>query len=100
MHQGSYSRQWADDPSGLETNAQWTLSLSSKQLHRAPLSTTVVEYVGIGSQWYRRLVELGIDDKEGSLSVLEYVGKKQVLEVVESNNLAQEFCWITRLLAE
>jgi hypothetical protein len=43
---------------------------------------------------------LGIDDKEGSLSVLEYVGKKQVLEVVESNNLAQEFCWITRLLAE
>jgi superfamily II DNA helicase RecQ len=66
----------------------------------AGLLGIVVGYKGIGSQWYERLVELGVDDKEGSLSILEYLGKKQVLEVVESNNLAREFCWITRLLAE
>jgi hypothetical protein len=74
--------------------------VSTRGVLTAGLFGIVVGYVGIGSQWYRRLVELGIDDKEGSLSILEYLGKNQVSEVVESNNLAREFCWITRLLAE
>jgi hypothetical protein len=32
--------------------------------------------------------------------LVEYLGKKRRLETVESNQLAGEFCWITRLLAE
>jgi hypothetical protein len=54
----------------------------------AGLLRIVAGYKGIGSQWYERLVELEVDDKEGSLLILEYLGKKQVLEVVESNNFA------------
>lgn len=36
-----YLRQCTNDPSGLGTDAQWTFSLVSEQLHRAPLSTTI-----------------------------------------------------------
>jgi hypothetical protein len=37
-----YLGRYADDPSGLGTDAQWTFSLVPEQLHRAPLSTTIV----------------------------------------------------------
>jgi hypothetical protein len=43
---------------------------------------------------------MGVDEAGPGRSVVEYLGKKRVLETVESNNLAGEFCWITRLLAE
>jgi hypothetical protein len=32
--------------------------------------------------------------------LVEYLGQKRALETVESNNVAGEFCWITRLIAE
>lgn len=51
----------------------------------------------VSSRWWARLTELGVDN---SMSMMEYLGKKQMLEVVESNNLVKEFCWVTRLLAE
>ena len=54
----------------------------------------------IGLQWYRRLEAMGVDGAGPRRSVVEYLGKKRVLETVESNQLAGEFCWITRLLAE
>lgn len=54
-------------------------------------------YEEIVPQWYRRLEAIGVDSAE---SVVEYLGKKRVLETVESNQLAGEFCWMTRLLAE
>jgi superfamily II DNA helicase RecQ len=57
-------------------------------------------YYEIGSQWQRRLEAMGIDGTGPGQSVVEYLGKKGVLETVESNQLVREFCWITRLLAE
>ena len=54
-------------------------------------------YEDVSGRWNARLTELGVGD--GTL-IMGYLGKKRVLEVVESNNLAGEFCWITRLLAE
>jgi hypothetical protein len=53
-------------------------------------------YDEIGSQWCRRLEAMGVNNA----GVVEYLGKKCRLETVESNQLAGEFCWITRLLAE
>jgi hypothetical protein len=41
MTSDRYLGRCADDPSGLGTDAQWTLSLVPEQLHRAPLSTTL-----------------------------------------------------------
>jgi hypothetical protein len=57
-------------------------------------------YREIGSQWRTQLGAMGVDEAGPGRSVVEYLGKKRVLETVESNNLAGEFCWITRLLAE
>jgi hypothetical protein len=57
-------------------------------------------YVEIGSQWYGRLEAMGIDNAGPGRTVVEYLGKKRRLETAESNQLAGEFCWITRLLAE
>jgi superfamily II DNA helicase RecQ len=57
-------------------------------------------YHEIGAQWYRRLEAIDVDGAGPGRSVVEYLGKKRVLETVESNQLAAEFCWITRLLAE
>jgi hypothetical protein len=57
-------------------------------------------YREIGGQWQMRLEAMGIDGAELGRRVVDYLGKKRVLETVESNNLAGEFCWITRLLAE
>ncbi|KAF2818577.1 hypothetical protein CC86DRAFT_433435 [Ophiobolus disseminans] len=57
-------------------------------------------YREIGSQWHGRLQAVGVDDAGLGRSVVEYLGKKRVLETVESNQLVGEFCWITRLLAE
>ena len=55
--------------------------------------------VGIAERWCKRLAEQGVN--EGSIEALvEYLGEKQRLERVESNNLVKEFCWITSLLAE
>jgi hypothetical protein len=57
-------------------------------------------YDEIGSQWCRRLEAMGVDGEGPGRTVVEYLGKKRRLETVESNQLAGEFCWITRLLAE
>jgi superfamily II DNA helicase RecQ len=57
-------------------------------------------YDEMGSQWYSRLEAIGVDDAGLGRSMVEYLGKKRVLETAESNELAGEFCWITRLLAE
>jgi hypothetical protein len=57
-------------------------------------------YTEIGSQWYRRLEAIGVDNAGPGRSVVEYLGKKRRLETVESSQLVSEFCWITRLLAE
>jgi hypothetical protein len=54
----------------------------------------------IGSQRCRRLKAVGVDGAGPGWTVVEYLGKKRRLETVESNQLAGEFCWITRLLAE
>lgn len=57
-------------------------------------------YAEANAQWQTRLAELGVDDAEPGRMLIEYLGRKQQLDTVESNNLVREFCWITRLLAE
>jgi hypothetical protein len=57
-------------------------------------------YREIGGQWYGRLEAIGVDGAGLGRSVVEYLGKKRVLETVESNQLVEEFCWVTPLLAE
>jgi hypothetical protein len=57
-------------------------------------------YNRIGMQWRARLEARGVDNARPSRSVIKYLGKKRVLETVESNQLVGEFCWITRLVAE
>jgi hypothetical protein len=42
MTSDRYLKQRTDDPSGLGIDAQWIFSLVPEQLHRAPLSTTLV----------------------------------------------------------
>jgi hypothetical protein len=39
-----------------------------------------------------RLEAMGIDGTELGRCVVDYLGKKRMLETVESNNLAGEFC--------
>lgn len=48
-------------------------------------------------RWQRRLAELGVAETDEGL--VKYLGLKQRLEVVESNCLVKEFCWVTRLRA-
>lgn len=66
----------------------------------AGLTGIVFGYREILDRWYARLQELGINDVEESMTLVEYLGRKQLLDTVESNNLVREFCWVTRLLAE
>lgn len=40
------------------------------------------------------------DNKDDGKSLVQYMGKKQVLKTVESNCLVGEFCWVTRLISE
>jgi hypothetical protein len=47
MTSDRYLRRYAEDPSGLGTDAQWTFSLVPEQLHRAPFSTTLCKPVTI-----------------------------------------------------
>jgi hypothetical protein len=54
----------------------------------------------VGARWRARLEALGVDDSAAGSTIVEYLGKKRALETVESNNVAGEFCWITRLIAE
>jgi hypothetical protein len=54
----------------------------------------------VGERWTARLEEFGVDGSEAGQTLVEFLGKKQVLETVESNNLAGEFCWVTRLIVE
>ena len=49
--------------------------------------------------WKRRLEGFGVDFQSDE-DVVTYLGKKRRVERVESNNLAGEFSWITRLLVE
>jgi hypothetical protein len=53
-----------------------------------------------GGRWQVRLEELGVDNSERGETLIKFLGKKQALETVESNNLVGEFCWITRLISE
>jgi superfamily II DNA helicase RecQ len=57
-------------------------------------------YRAVGLQWHARLQRMGVDGAGLGQSVVEYLGKKRVLETVESYQLVEEFCWVTRLLAE
>ena len=59
-----------------------------------------LSYEEVGAQWQARLEEVGVDGSKEDRTVSHYLGKKRALETVESNNLAGEFCWITRLFAE
>jgi RecQ family ATP-dependent DNA helicase len=54
---------------------------------------------GVVERWVERLVNHGVDGVsiEG---LVRHLGRKQLLECVESNRLVGEFCWITRLVAE
>jgi hypothetical protein len=63
----------------------------------AGLLGIAIGYKDVSSQWNARLTELGVGN---GTPIMGYLGKKWVLEVVESNNLAREFCWVTQLLAE
>jgi superfamily II DNA/RNA helicase len=54
----------------------------------------------VGERWRVRLEGFGVDGSEAGPTLTEYLGKKQELEIAESNCLAGEFCWVTRLIAE
>ena len=54
----------------------------------------------VGKRWQMRLREVGSERGRGDRVLIEFLGKKRALETVESNNLAGEFCWMTRLIAE
>jgi superfamily II DNA helicase RecQ len=56
-------------------------------------------YAGVGERWKARLEGFGVDGSEAGQTLVEFLGKKQVLETVESNHLVGEFCWITGLIA-
>lgn len=56
--------------------------------------------VEVGERWSIRLAELGVKDSGSGEILVQYLGKKQGLETVESNNLVGEFYWVTRLVAE
>ena len=56
--------------------------------------------VEVGERWTARLEGFGVDGSEAGPTLIEYLGKKQELETVESNCLVGEFCWVTQLIAE
>jgi superfamily II DNA helicase RecQ len=51
-------------------------------------------------RWTARLEGFGVGNSEAEQTLVEFLGKKQVLETVESNHLVGEFCWVTRLIGE
>jgi hypothetical protein len=51
-------------------------------------------------RWTARLKALGVGNSGAEQRLVEFLGKKQVLETVESNHLVEEFCWVTRLIGE
>lgn len=53
----------------------------------------------VWGHWSRRLEGFGVD-LDSDDDFITYLGKKRRFERVESNNLAGEFGWITRLLVE
>jgi hypothetical protein len=60
----------------------------------------VIGYGEIGERWIERLKGFGVDGAGPGRTIIEYLGRKQGLERVESSCLVREFCWITRLLVE
>jgi RecQ family ATP-dependent DNA helicase len=54
---------------------------------------------GVVERWVQRLVKQGVDANSIEGLVL-HLGRKQAFECVESNRLVEEFCWVTRLIAE
>jgi hypothetical protein len=66
----------------------------------AGLAGIAFGYAEASARWQARLAELGVDDAGPGRMLMDYLGKKQQLDTVESNNLVREFCWITRLLDE
>jgi RecQ family ATP-dependent DNA helicase len=54
----------------------------------------------VGERWKARLEEFGVDSSDTGQTLVEFLGKKRLLETVESNCLAGEFCWVTRFIAE
>jgi superfamily II DNA helicase RecQ/uncharacterized C2H2 Zn-finger protein len=53
----------------------------------------------IWERWKRRLEGFGVDF-DSDEDFIRYLGKKRLVEAVESNHLAGEFCWMTGLLEE
>ena len=53
----------------------------------------------VGRRWVERLAAQGVDGNTTD-SIIKYLGQKQWLEHVESNQLIEEFCWATRLVSE
>jgi superfamily II DNA or RNA helicase len=53
----------------------------------------------VWDSWMRRLEGFGVDLKSRE-DFIGYLGRKRGFDVVESNNLAGEFCWITQLIEE
>jgi RecQ family ATP-dependent DNA helicase len=72
--------------------------------HKGVLSGTVIGiifgYEGVMGQWIRRLEQLGVGREEGQISLVQYIGQKQKVDLVECNQLVAEFCWLTRLVSE
>jgi hypothetical protein len=60
MTSDRYLGRYADDPSGLGTDAQWTFSLVPEQLHRALLSTTAPRNITRAEY-----VRVSLEDAEG-----------------------------------
>jgi hypothetical protein len=86
----------------LQEICHWWESNSSGRYQRSKDGDCQYKGVLIGGLigWYRRLEAMGVDGAGPGQRVVEYLGKKRRLETVERNQLAGEFCWITRLLAE
>lgn len=57
-------------------------------------------YSHVTTAWMKRLAEHGIYHDLPHQSLVQYLGRKAIKEIVEWSNLVEEFCWLTRLLVE
>jgi hypothetical protein len=87
--------RWEENGQGRYQKAQ-AGSCQYKGVMVAGLFGIIVGYK-VWGDWEQRLREIGVDLDSG---FVKYLGQKQRLEVVESNNLVGEFCWITRFLSK
>lgn len=85
---------------------QW--AVPAQQERQLPVQERVDRWVvrhsvGVQQDWIvvvQELEAMSVDNAGPGQTVVEYLRKKCRLETVESNQLAEEFCWITRLFAE